>query len=240
MPYIALVLIGLVGLFLLLRLVATMPPAQLARGIYVGGAVIGVGTIVFLAAIGREALAFGLAGLALPFLRRWGGRIWGGRIWGGRIWGGRSAATGPGEGQASEIVTAWLKMILDHDTGRIDGTVLKGVHAGHALADLGLAELVALWRGMASEDPPSAQLLEAYLDRVHEGWRGSAEPASGEARMGRAEALRILGLEGEPTAADIRAAHHRLMMANHPDHGGSAYLAAKINQARDILLESRH
>jgi hypothetical protein len=227
MPYIALALVGIVGLFLLMRLVATMPPAQLVRGLYIGGALVGVGGIVFLIAAGREALAFGLAGLAIPFLRRWRGHIWGKR-----------AASS--QSQISDVATAWLAMTLDHESGQIGGTVLKGVHAGRALADLTLDELTALWRGMASEDPPSAQLLEAYLDRVHEGWRGAGQPASSaQGTMERGEALRILGLEGQPTEADIRDAYHRLMMANHPDHGGSAYLAAKINQARDVLLGGR-
>ena len=231
MPYVALALAGIVGLFLLLRLFTAVPPAQLVRGLYIGGAVVGVGAVVFLIAAGREALAFGLAGLAIPFLRRWRARISAPSGMGG---GTRASSGGP----PSDIATAWLAMTLDHETGQIGGTVLKGVHAGRALGDLTLDELAALWRGMAAEDPPSAQLLEAYLDRVHDGWRGSgaAAPPAGSAAMDRAEALRILGLEGAPDEDAIRAAHHRLMMANHPDRGGSAYLAAKINQARDVLL----
>ena len=225
MPYVVLALAGLAALLLLMRVVAHMPPAQLVRGVVIGGTLVGIGTIVFLIAVGREALAFGLAGLAIPLLRRWRHYF-------------QRGAVPPGQAsQGSDVTTAWLAMRLDHESGHIDGTVLKGVHAGRLLADLSLAELLALWRGVATEDPPSARLLEAYLDRVHEGWRGKPDdhaPAGGA--MDRAEALRILGLEGEPDEAAIRAAHHRLMMANHPDRGGTAYLAAKINQARDRLL----
>lgn len=54
--------------------------------------------------------------------------------------------------------------------------------------------------------------------------------------ISREEALNILGLQGEPTATEVKEAHHRLMLKNHPDHGGSDYLATRINQARDILL----
>ena len=54
--------------------------------------------------------------------------------------------------------------------------------------------------------------------------------------MSRAEALAILGLAEGASRDDIKSAHHRLMDQLHPDHGGSDYLAAKINRARDVLL----
>jgi hypothetical protein len=56
--------------------------------------------------------------------------------------------------------------------------------------------------------------------------------------MSSEEAYQILGLRPGATEAEIRAAHHRLMRAAHPDSGGSDWLAARINQARDVLLGS--
>jgi hypothetical protein len=58
--------------------------------------------------------------------------------------------------------------------------------------------------------------------------------------MTREEAWQVLGLRPGATEADIRAAHHRLMRAAHPDTGGSDWLAARVNQARDVLLGGRH
>jgi hypothetical protein len=64
--------------------------------------------------------------------------------------------------------------------------------------------------------------------------RPGARPSSG---MSVAEALEVLGLTPGASKAEIRAAHHRLMRASHPDAGGSDWLAARINQARDVLLK---
>lgn len=70
---------------------------------------------------------------------------------------------------------------------------------------------------------------------------GAAGPSGGRAprasgKMSRAEALKVLGLGEGATEDDIRAAHRRLILQTHPDRGGSDYLAAKINEAKDVLL----
>jgi len=154
------------------------------------------------------------------------------------------AAAGPKPGQTSEIATRFLKMTLDHDSGVMSGEVLEGRFAGRRLEELEPPELAELWRECRAEDTQSAAVLEAYLDRTQgEAWREAAGAAPGGERaaagggpMTREEAYGILGLEPGAGEVEIREAHRRLMQKVHPDHGGSNYLAAKINQAKDLLL----
>ncbi len=151
---------------------------------------------------------------------------------------------GGGSGQTSDVDTRFLRMVLDHDTGAMTGEVKEGAFAGRSVESLSVEELVQLLRLCWVEDAQSAQVLEAYLNRVHPDWRqradaaeaGAANPPPRGGAMSRAEALDVLGLKEGATAAEIKEAHHRLIAGLHPDHGGSTYLAVKINQARDVLL----
>ncbi len=154
------------------------------------------------------------------------------------------AARGPTRGQTSEVNTRFLRMSLDHDSGEMTGLVVRGRFEGRYLDQLQPEELVALWRECRVEDAQSAAVLEAYLDRAHgEEWRQAAggqtgdgpRPSAGGA-MTEEEALNILGLEPGADRTEVIEAHRRLMQKVHPDHGGSNYLAAKINEAKDLLL----
>ena len=134
-------------------------------------------------------------------------------------------------------------MELDHDTGAMRGTILQGRHAGVPLEALDIATLAAL----AGEiDEESRALLAAYLDRREPGWREDAQsdaaPGPGAARtskMTEQEAYEILGLKPGTSAEEIGRAHRMLMKKLHPDQGGSTYLAARVNEAKEILLR-RH
>jgi hypothetical protein len=127
-------------------------------------------------------------------------------------------------------------MGLEHDSGRMWGRIRRGRFAGRDLAALDLPELLDLLREVAAEDPESGPLLEAWLDRVHPDWREEAPRTAAGGPMTREEALRVLGVAEGATEAEIRAAHRRLMRAAHPDQGGSDWLAARLNEARDRLL----
>src|SRR5205085_12505808 len=141
----------------------------------------------------------------------------------------------------TSVRTAWLEMELDHDSGELRGTILKGRHQGSTLDAVTRQEVVALLSQAGTDDPETARLIEAYLDRrFGPDWR--AEFADERTQhpqrtgMSRKEALNVLGLSEDTTDDEIRAAHRRLILQNHPDRGGSDYLAAKINEARHVLL----
>lgn len=68
------------------------------------------------------------------------------------------------------------------------------------------------------------------------GGKSAPRHPSGGGGMNRTQALDVLGLSAGASQKDIQAAYIRLMRAAHPDQGGSDWLAARINQARDILL----
>lgn len=149
----------------------------------------------------------------------------------------------PTPGQRSSVRTAALEMELDHDSGGLSGIVLAGRFEGRELAHLDLEELLVL-RADLQSDPESIQLLETYLDSRFPVWRGDAQrddgvgegPAPTAGGMSKQEAYQVLGLEAGASAAEIRKAHRRLMQRLHPDVGGSSFLAARINEAKDVLL----
>lgn len=155
----------------------------------------------------------------------------------GMPWANKSA------GQKSKVATSFLAMELDHDSGRMEGEVLAGAFKGRKLGSLSLDEIRGLHAQCAGVSDQSRALLEAWIDRVRPEWRavwngqGASGPAAASGRMSRKEALAILGLKDAASADDIRAAHRRLMKTAHPDLGGSDYLAAKINEAKELLLQ---
>jgi len=237
-PYFILGLALLIGFVLLGRWFISADPKKIATGLKWTLVVVGVVVMVYLFVVGRAYIATALIPGLLLFLIRSRG-----------LWQRLKAARGPSPGQTSEINTAFLRMTLDHDSGAMDGTILSGQFEGAALSQLDLEQLVTLWRECRAQDSQSAAVLEAYLDRVHsDSWReaaGAEQPghsagegprARANGQMTREEAFEILGLEPGATEEEINAAHHRLMRKIHPDHGGSNYLAAKINQAKEVLL----
>jgi hypothetical protein len=221
----------LCGLLLLGYLFVNADPARLARIAKWTGIALAVAAAIALLVVTEGRVMMLLAPLLalLPALRRVRSMFGGFR--------------GPSTARDSTVETRFIRMSLDHDTGAMTGTVLQGRFAGMRLDELRPAELLALLRECRAEDEEAARLLEAYLDRVRSNWRdemaaeqGSGGPPPSGPDITIDEAYAILGLAPGADAEAIRAAHHRLMKQLHPDHGGTDYLASKINRARDVLL----
>lgn len=221
-----LVLFGMLTIFL------RADAAKLAGGMRtLGPVLLGlVGVAVLL--VGRE----GIGGLILSVALAWYGSM--------RM---NRPAAKLAQGKRSTVRTAALEMELDHDTGGLEGLVLAGRHEGKMLGSMGRAELQQLYREL-SGDPESRQLLETYLDGRFPIWRKDADANDGEGlgvapgsgAMTKEEAYKILGLEAGAAAADVRKAHRRLMQRLHPDIGGTSFLAARINEAKDVLLSNHN
>jgi hypothetical protein len=158
---------------------------------------------------------------------------------------GLAARTNKSAGQVSRVRSAFVEMELDHDTGAMRGRILAGRHEGAMLDGLDIATLTGF---LTDVDEESRALLMAYLDRREPRWREhtQADAAAGADRkswrsgkMTEEEAYQILGVQPGASAEDIGRAHRALMKKLHPDQGGSTYLAARVNEAKDVLLR-RH
>ncbi|EIM24744.1 DnaJ domain-containing protein [Microvirga lotononidis] len=150
-------------------------------------------------------------------------------------------------GRFSRIRSAMIEMEIDHATGAVEGTILVGAFAGRRLSSLDPQSLSRLYDECSAHDPQGVPLLEAYLDRRFAGWRENAQgdrdtrtrTHAHSGVMTKEEAYQILGLQPGASLDEIRKAHRTLMKKLHPDQGGTAYLAARVNEAREVLL-GRH
>lgn len=216
----------LIAGLILFRTLASMDPARLARFVRWVGIGVLVAAGIFL--LTREAIFPAVMALGVAAFLRYQARQ------GWRLVSGAGAK--PSAGQTSTVSTPYLDMTLDHATGETSGLVLQGRFKGSRLSEMTPNDLLALLAELRVEDPDGAQLLDAYLARVHPGTDHQPPPRTHSSGMSVKEALDILGLEPGATEADIRDAHRRLMQQLHPDRGGTDYLAAKINAARETLL----
>ena len=236
----------LVGFFALLLAVFALkafvkaPPAILARLLKRGGGFAALAAAAFLVARGRIDMGLMLAGLGLWLLGVGGASLRGFRQTGSR-------------GGVSRVRSAMIEMELDHASGAMRGLILAGPNEGKQLDGLTRPDLMKLYRVCLADDPDGARLLEVYLDRRFSGWRQTADGQAdaggvGSGAAGRArrpgsisedEAYEILGLKKGAPARDIARAHRELMKKFHPDHGGTTDLAARVNEAKDVLMR-RH
>lgn len=188
---------------------------------------------VGLAVVGRWGFALPMAFFAISLLTR------------GRFFG-ISGTSRKSAGQQSRVRARYFDMRLDHDSGEMNGEISAGRFAGARLSALDLDDLRTLL-GEVADDADSLTLLETYLERRYPGWRDKdGDERAKRAQTGRTgaagpmsleEAREVLGVPAGASIAQIRAAHRKLMKNVHPDQGGSTYLAAKLNEARDLLIK---
>ncbi len=231
-------LIILVAGFILVHWLKRAPKAQRNKVLLY----VAIGVLVVLVLTGRAHWMYAAILGAVPLLQRLMGAA---RMFGmfRSLHGVFNQGHSRHAGRQSDIETRFFRVTLDHDSGEMSGKVTAGQFIGRSLEELTLAELLGLRSEcMNADDLQSVQVLEAYLDRRHgNDWRDHNQSAGSGAlqtsRMTPAEAQDILGLDGNASRDDIVNAHRRLMQKMHPDRGGSTYLAARINQAKDLLLK---
>jgi hypothetical protein len=240
MPTLVAGVVAVVVLYLLLQMFRAANPAVLARAIKIVGGVVALAVAAFTGLRGELAVAIPL-GIFGAGLLGWSPFGTAGFSSIGGLFGGAQRSSG----QSSRVRSSFLDMNLDHDSGELSGTILAGEHAGRSLGEFDLAGLLAM---APAFDAESVALLESYLDRRFPAWRQDAQ-GNGAGRQRRAapggkmtaeEAYQILGLQAGASRDDIARAHRALMKKLHPDQGGSTYLAARVNEAKDTLLRTHH
>ena len=241
MLLIAAIIIGsLSGLGLLLYFFISTPAARLKRIVFWSAGIVSVGIFIFLLYRLSGSFLWSWVVFLIPLILRWRGLIQ-------QIRRAAKTASGPAKGQVSSVNTEFLEMNLNHDTGEMSGLVKKGEKKGYSIETLNLNQLLELIEESKS-DAASIQLLERFLDKYFdENWRETYQSSSDRYEnnndyssdsISRAQALKILGLVEPVTDEQIKEAHRRLILANHPDRGGSTFLATQINKAKDVLLEN--
>ncbi|MCF8466785.1 MAG: DnaJ domain-containing protein [Sneathiella sp.] len=229
----------IIGLSVLIALIiggqslATTDPKKIIKGLRISAVIIFSVLASFFILTGRFVYAPPLIMAALFFLRN------------KPFFGGSR----PSAGQKSDVETDWLQATLNHDSGEMDGVILQGRFAGAPFSTLSRAQLQEFLNEVAADEQTTA-ILNTYIER-----KFGESPEFGEEKdtrskeqktrarssggpMTRQEAFEILELDSDATVAEIKAAHRRLMKKFHPDHNGSDYMAAKLNEAKDFLLKT--
>jgi DnaJ-domain-containing protein 1 len=241
MPTLIAGVIAVVLLYSLLQMFRAANPAVLARALKIVGGLVTLAVAAFTGVRGELAVAIplGIFGAGLLGWVPFGASI--GDI--GGLFAGRSGQQGAG--QTSRVRSQFLEMILDHGSGQIAGRFVSGPNAGRSLDEFDLPQLSAM---TGDFDAESVALLESYLDRRFPAWRqhaqgdgaGGQRRAAASGKMTDEEAYQILGLQPGAGRDEIARAHRTLMKKLHPDQGGSTYLAARVNEAKDTLLRTHH
>ena len=242
MPTLIAGIVAVALLYVALNVIKGADPKWLAKIVRTGGGIVTLAAALFVGARGEIAVAIplGIFGAGLLGCSRFVAQL-------GSAWGNYGPGAWKSHGQKSKVRSQFIEMTLDHDTGALEGVLTAGPEAGRVLDDFTLDELIVLARGFDAE---SWALLESYLDRRFPAWRehahgeraggggGEDRRAAAGSKMTAEEAYQILGLKPGAGRDEISRAHRGLMKKLHPDQGGSTYLAARVNEAKDTLLRN--
>lgn len=245
MPTLIAGIVAVALLYVALNVIKGADPKWLAKIVRTGGGIVTLAAALFVGARGEFAVAIplGVFGAGLLGWSPFGAQL-------GSAWGNYGPGAWKSNGQKSKVRSQFIEMTLDHDTGTLEGVLTAGPEAGRVLDDFTLDQLIVLARGFDAE---SWALLESYLDRRFPAWRehaqsdgtgsgagnGGGRAAAPSGKMTQKEAYQILGLQAGASEDEIRRAHRMLMKKLHPDQGGTTYLASRVNEAKDTLLQ-RH
>lgn len=250
----AIIICGVIAAFaflLLMKVLWTKAKPKLSTNVIVITSLVFLGSLGLLAASGRMHWIAATGTAVLPFLRRvftlirlapFATRLF--QQFGGaspftQAFGDYGSADTNQAPNVSETATDEIRMMLEHSTGKMTGTILTGKFASQSLESLTEAEIVELYNSVSDE---SKRLLTAYIQRYHPnlGTQSTDEEQTGHERSSDTitpeRARKILGVTQSATRDEIVEAHRRLMQKNHPDRGGSEYIASEINQAKRVLL----
>ena len=228
---------------MLIREFLRASPAAVASGMRRGGGAALILAALFMLARGQIGIAFAFAGFGFWLVTGRRASLWSG-------FSGRRAPKPSRQKRVSRVRSATIEMELDQASGVMTGLVLAGPFEGWSLDKLDRDNLLALYDFCKAADGEGARLLEAYFDRRLPGWRGAADherhAGSGQGATARRasgmsedEACKLLGLAKGASREEVARAHRSVMKKAHPDHGGSTDLAARVNEAKDVLMR-RH
>lgn len=246
MMYLVLAGIGAFAFVILIRVLWAKKQPKVSTKIIIGASIVLIGVLAILTGSGRfHPLAATVAAIA-PFLRRGFFLL---RLVpffsnafqmfqpGGSPFGFSSATQD--QSQVSEAETDELKMVLDHSSGEISGTVKSGEFRGRELSSLSGAEVVRLYQSL--QDEQSRRLMVSFIERYHpdiEQTSSQEESTGDDDTMTVKKAREVLGVAEDASEEDIVNAHRRMIQHLHPDRGGSSFIAAQINEAKRVLLDS--
>ena len=250
----AIIICGVIAAFaflLLMKVLWTKAKPKLSTNVIVITSLVFLGSLGLLAASGRMHWIAATGTAVLPFLRRaftllrfapLGARMWqqfGGASPFSQAFGDFGNAETSQAPNVSETATDEIRMMLEHATGKMTGTVLTGKFANQSLESLNEVEIVELYNSVSDE---SKRLLTAYIQRYHPNLGADSTDEESAGNEGSSDTItpdrarKILGVTESATRDEIVEAHRRLMQKNHPDRGGSEYIASEINQAKRVLL----